>query len=112
MGLAEVHTALQALRHALEGFQVLQGVQLPHLLQVNCEQGEAGGKVTRTRVPSCPTLGLSGGGWNSAVIPRALRSMRVLDPYHFIETILRDKVTFKVYPPPQLSQDLRLYQHC
>lgn len=35
MGLAEVDTALQALRHALQGLQVLQGIQLQDLFQVN-----------------------------------------------------------------------------
>lgn len=38
--LAEIDAALQALRHALQRFQVLQGIQLQNLLQVNCK-GEA-----------------------------------------------------------------------
>lgn len=46
VGLAEVDAALQALRHALERLQVLQGVQLPHLLQVDCKEGEADGDAS------------------------------------------------------------------
>lgn len=41
VGLAEVDAALQALRHALQRFQVLQRIQLPNLFQVNCKGGQA-----------------------------------------------------------------------
>lgn len=49
VGLAEVDAALQTLRHALERLQVLQGIQFPNLLQVNCKGGEAGGDAEGTR---------------------------------------------------------------
>lgn len=40
VGLAEVDAALQALRDTLQRLQVLQGIQLPDLLQVNCKEEE------------------------------------------------------------------------
>lgn len=43
VGLAEVDAALQTLCHALERFQIFQGIQVQDLLQVNCKEGEANG---------------------------------------------------------------------
>lgn len=58
MGLAEVDAALQALGDALEGLQVLQGIQLQHLLQVDCKRGRAGWRknnpICSARPQGCP----------------------------------------------------------
>lgn len=38
MSLAEVDTVFQTFSHTLQGFQVLQRIQLKYLLQINCRE--------------------------------------------------------------------------
>lgn len=114
VGLAEVDTALQALRHALQRLEVLQGIQLPDLLQVNCKGGEGwwrrGGHLPLTTCRPCVPLPASpppragtGPCPPPAFTPGPSALTVISDPSHFTETLLRDQATLQLSSPPSTS---------